>query len=288
MEGLETRDGRRLAYRRTGEGPVLVCHGGGPGFSSLYLGDLAGLGDELELVLLDPRGTGGSAKPSDPRAYAIEDYVSDLEELREHLGLERMQLFGHSHGGIVAIAYAARHPERVERLILASTLARFSPEQEAAMAAAVEAHADEPWYEDARAALEAEEAGDFETDEELAELTLREFPFYFARYGDVERAYVASAESATSRTRTRCASSTRSRCPRFDLRPELAQIAAPTLVITGEEDFITGPLSAAELSEGIAGAETVLIPGCGHFIFVEAPEAFRDSVLAFLGAGARA
>jgi pimeloyl-ACP methyl ester carboxylesterase len=48
MEGLETLDGRRLAYRRTGEGPVLVCHGGGPGFSSLYLGDLAGLGDELE------------------------------------------------------------------------------------------------------------------------------------------------------------------------------------------------------------------------------------------------
>ena len=75
--------------------------------------------------------------------------------------------------------------------------------------------------------------------------------------------------------------------PSFDLRPELAQIAAPTLVIAGEEDFITGPLSAAELSE-IAGAETVLIPGCGHFIFVEAPEAFRDSVLAFLGAGARA
>ena len=53
-------------------------------------------------------------------------------------------------------------------------------------------------------------------------------------------------------------------------------------------DFITGPLSAAELSEGITGAETVLLPGCGHFIFVEAPAAFREAVLAFLGAGARA
>ena len=76
--------------------------------------------------------------------------------------------------------------------------------------------------------------------------------------------------------------------PTFDLRPELPRIAAPTLVITGEVDFITGPLSAAELSEGITGAETVLLPGCGHFIFVEAPEAFRAAVLAFLGAGARA
>ena len=287
MEGLETRDGRRLAYRRTGEGPVLVCHGGGPGFSSLYLGDLAGLGDELELVLLDPRGTGGSAKPSDPRAYAIEDYVSDLEEFREHLGLERMQLFGHSHGGIVAIAYAARHPERVERLILASTLARFSPEQAAAMATAVEGHADEPWYEDARAALEAEEAGDFETDEELAELTFREFPFYFARYGDDERAYLETLRGDTPNADA-LRLFNQEQVPSFDLRPELAQIAAPTLVITGEEDFITGPLPAAELSNGIAGAESVLIPGCGHFIFVEAPEAFRDSVLAFLAAGARA
>jgi proline-specific peptidase len=287
MEGLETRDGRRLAYRRTGEGPVLVCHCGGPGFSSLYLGDLAGLGDELELVLLDPRGTGGSAKPSDPRAYAIEDYVSDLEGLREHLGLERMQLFGHSHGGIVAIAYAARHPEQVERLILANSLARFSPELEAAMAAAVESHADEPWYEDARAALEAEEAGEFETDEELAELTLREFPFYFARYGDDERAYLETLRGDTPNADA-LRLFNQEQVPSFDLRPELAQIAAPTLVITGEEDFITGPLSAAELSNGIAGAETVLIPGCGHFIFVEAPEAFRDSVLAFLRAGARA
>jgi proline iminopeptidase len=287
MEGLETRDGRRLAYRRTGEGPVLVCHGGGPGFSSLYLGDLAGLGGELELVLLDPRGTGRSAKPSDPRAYAIEDYVSDLEELREHLGLEGMQLFGHSHGGIVAMAYAARHSERVERLILASTLARFSPEQAAAMAAAVEAHADEPWYEDARAALEAEEAGEFKNDEELADLTLREFPFYFARYGDEERAYVATlGRDKPNADALRLFN--QEQVPTFDLRPELAQIAAPTLVIAGEEDFITGPHSSAELSEGIADAETVLIPGCGHFIFVEAPGPFSDAVLAFLGAGARA
>jgi proline iminopeptidase len=287
MEGLTTRDGRRLAYRREGEGPVLVCHGGGPGLSSLYLGDLAGLGGELELVLLDPRGTGGSTRPSDPRAYAIDDYVSDLEELREHLGLERMQLLGHSHGGIVAIAYAARHPERVERLILASTLARFSPEQEGAMAAAVEGHADEPWYEDARAALEAEEAGDFETDEELAELTLREFPFYFARYGDEERAYLDTLRGDTPNADA-LRLFNQEQVPTFDLRPELPRIAAPTLVITGEVDFITGPLSAAELSEGITGAETVLLPGCGHFIFVEAPGVFRDAVLAFLGAGARA
>jgi proline iminopeptidase len=287
MEALTTRDGRRLTYRCVGDGPMLVCHGGGPGFSSLYLADLGGLGRELELVLLDPRGTGGSTKPDDPRAYELDDYVADLEELRGHLGLERLQLLGHSHGGLVAIAYAARYPDQVERLILASTLARFSPEQEAAMAEAVERSAGEPWYEDARAALEAETAGDFESDEELAELSLREFPFYFARYGDEERAYLD-----TLRTEIPNAAALRlfnaEQVPVFDLRVELGRITAPTLVIAGEDDFITGPPSAAEIGEGIASARTVLLPNTGHFVFVEAPDVFRQAVLAFLGVEAHA
>jgi proline iminopeptidase len=287
MDGLTTSDGRRLAYRRTGEGPTLVCHGGGPGFSGLYLGDLAGLGGELELVLLDPRGTGESDRPADPRAYQIEDYVSDLEELRRHLGLERMHLLGHSHGGVVAMAYAARYPERVERLILASTLVRFSPEQKQAMEAAIDKRAGEPWYADARAALEAEEAGEFASDEELAELAIREFPFYFARYGDTERAYLDTLREETPNADA-LRLFNKELVETFDLRPQLPLISAPSLVITGQEDFITGPVSAAEIGEGIAGAETMLLPDTGHFIFIEAPEPFRDAVLSFLHAKARA
>ena len=183
MERFRTADGRRLSYHVEGTGPILVCHPGGPGFSARCFGDLAGLGESLTLVMLNPRGTGGSDRPADPRAYATEDYVADLEELRAHLGLEQMFLLGHSHGGVVAQAYTARHPECVERLVLASTLARFHAGQVEAMEAAMEARSSEPWYEDARAALEAEQAGEWESDEELAELVLREFPFYFASYG---------------------------------------------------------------------------------------------------------
>jgi proline-specific peptidase len=282
MEGLTTRDGRRLAYKRVGSGPTLVCHGGGPGFSSLYLGTLGGLDDRLELVLLDPRGTGDSDRPADPRAYAIGDYVDDVEELHRHLGLERIDLFGHSHGGIVAIAYAARHPDRVERLILASTLARWAPEQEAAMEQAVASHVDEPWYADAKAALDAEQAGDFETDEEMAELGLREFPFYFNRYGDEERAYVETLRGDTSNADT-LRYFNQEIFETFDLRPELEKITAPTLVITGAEDFITGPASAAEIEQGLSDVSKVIIPSCGHFLFVEAPEAFAVAVASFLG-----
>jgi proline-specific peptidase len=289
MDELTTADGRRLAYRRVGSGPTLVCHPGGPGFSSLYLGELGGLGAELELVVLDPRGTGGSERPPDPRTYAIDDYVSDLEELRTHLGLERMLLLGHSHGGIVAVAYAARHPERVERLVLASTAPRFSAAHLAAVEEAMEERAGEPWYADAREAIQAELEGDFADDDELMALSVRMMPFYFARYGDSERAWTQSlAGDRLNADATRLWEL--EIFEHFDLRPQLARIKAPTLVITGEKDFITGPSGVAELEQGLTRAEveTVILPGIGHLVFVEAPEAFRDAVLSFLRVGVEA
>ena len=101
-------DGRKLTYRRMGTGPVLACHPGGPGFSSSYFADLAGLWEQFTLVMLNPRGTGGSDRPADSRAYQIADYVSDVDELRRHLELDKMLLLGHSHGGVVAEDRAQR------------------------------------------------------------------------------------------------------------------------------------------------------------------------------------
>ena len=287
MERLTTADGRTLAYHRSGSGPTLVCHPGGPGFSSLYLGDLAGVDRELELVLLDPRGTGGSDPARDSGGYAIADYAADVEELRDHLGVERLLLLGHSHGGVVATEYAASHPDRVERLILASTLSRHGPEQEAAMQQAVEARQGEPWYDDAVAALETEAQGSFADGRELMELCRRMMPLYYADYGEREQRHVASLVDDSL-----CVDATRlwekEIWEHFDMRPLLPSLTMPTLVITGEQDFITGPACAAELAEGIPTAKTIVLPGAGHMIHVEAPERFREAVLSFLGVGARA
>jgi proline iminopeptidase len=281
-ESFTTADGRLLSYERDGEGPLLVCHPGGPGFSSRYFGDLAGLSVSFTLVKLNPRGTEGSGRPRDPRAYETSDYVSDLEELRAHLGLERLDLLGHSHGGVVAMAYAAEHPARVRRLVLMSTLPRFQAEQVGAMEEAMLARAGEAWYEDARAALEAEQAGEFGSDEELGELALREFPFYFANYGDAERAYLETLNDETPNGDA-LRLFNEEIVPAFDLRPELGNITAQTLVITGEDDFITGPVCAAEIAAALPGVEFVLIPTCGHFLFVEARERCREEVTRFVG-----
>jgi pimeloyl-ACP methyl ester carboxylesterase len=287
MESFATSDGRALTYRREGSGPVVVCHPGGPGFSSLYFGDLAGLGERFTLVLLDPRGTGSSSRPFDPLAYGVDDYVQDVDELRQHLGVERLLLLGHSHGGVVAQAYAAAYPMRVERLVLASTLARFQEEQVDAMADAMEERKEEPWFEDAVAALEEEQAGAWASDEELGAITFREFPLYFARYGEREAAYLSTIQDDVPNGDA-LRLFNREIFTAFDLRPALSRVSAPTLVITGEEDFITGPVCAREIAAELPDAQLVLLPNCGHFIFVEARERFAAEVGAFLSGGAPA
>jgi proline iminopeptidase len=280
VESFRTADSRTLSYRCEGTGPVLVCHPGGPGYSSRYFEDLTGLGAHFTLVLINPRGTEGSDRPDDPRAYRNEDYVSDLEELREHLGLERILLLGHSHGGVVAAAYAAAYPERVEKLVLASTLARFGPEQDQAMKDGMEARSGEPWYEDARDALEREEAGDFADEEELRELVAREFPFYFAYYDEDEAEYVQRlAEERPNPDALKLFNTEILKT--FDLRPGLPRITAPTLVITGDLDFITGPVCAADFA-AIPGQRTVIVEDCGHFILFEMRDRFREEVAGFL------
>jgi proline-specific peptidase len=277
-ESFRTHDGRMLTYRREGAGPVLVCHPGGPGFSSLYLSDLAGLGNAFTLVLLDPRGTGGSSAPGDARAYTTDDYVADVEELRLHLGVEALNLLGHSHGGVVAMAYAAQHPTSVRRLVAADTLVRLQREE---MEEIMSRHRNEPWYDDARLALEQEDAGDYTNEDELREITRRFFPIYFAHFEEREKTYLDECVTP-ERPNPDALKLFNDGIEEWDMRPELAAIDAPTLVITGTDDFICGPACAADIATGIAGSKQVLIEDCGHFTFVEQPERFREEVAQFL------
>jgi len=280
---LTTPDGRQLGYRQIGNGPALVCHPGGPGFSSLYFADLAGLWERFTLILLNPRGTADSDRPSDKRAYQIDDYVDDVEALRDHLGEERLMLLGHSHGGVVAQAYAAKHPGRVRKLVLASTLARFAPEQEAAMREGMEKRSNEPWYADAVAALEAEQAGEFNSDAEMADLVFKELPLYFARFGAMEAGYLDTLKTEIPNGDT-LKLFNEEIFNKFDVRPDHPKIKAPTLVITGADDFICGPLCADEIAAGIGGAQKVIVGDAGHMIFVEQPIEFHREVADFLEA----
>jgi pimeloyl-ACP methyl ester carboxylesterase len=280
-ESFRSADGLTLQYHRLGDGPLLVCHPGGPGFSSGYFaGDLGGLDELFTLILLDPRGTAESERPANAEAYSTDEYAADVEALRVALDVEQLNLLGHSHGGVVAAAYAAEHPALVRRLVLANSLARLHPEEMERLKAT---HADEPWYEDSQQALEQELAGEFESPEELRDLAVREFAFYFAHYDDGARAFIQEhVASELPNTDALKWFNERIDADQFDLRPSLPRIQASTLIITGEADFICGPACASDFAEGITGAEKLVVTDCGHFTYYEQPGRWREALRRFV------
>lgn len=266
-------------YGVGGSGPVMLAHPGGPGTSAEYLGDLARLDEAATIVWLDPRGTGGSSQPADPMAYGLDDYVADVEALRAALGLERMILLGFSHGGMVAQRYAAQHADRLDGLILLGTAALRDEATIERVSAAVERRAGEPWYAEVRPLLDADELPG-ETDEEAGRSMLAMMPMYFHRWDAVAQGFVGSL--AGSRYHRRTFASWNLEAPAIDLRPELARITAPTLVVVGEDDFVCDVTSARLMADAIRGSRLAIIPEAGHFPWVEQPAAFRAAVDPFL------
>jgi len=287
MPSLPTADGRTLAWREVGSGPVLLCHPGGPGSSAAYFGELPELAAQRTLVLLDPRGTGGSDRPADPAGYELEQYADDVEDVREHLGLARMDLLGHSHGGFVAMAWGGAHPERVGRLVLASTVPRFTDDIRGLQMKRVGAHHGKPYFEDAMAALQAHQRGEYRDDEELGELRRRESRL-FAPVG-VDPGDAAAIGEALGRAGTN-ADALRHFNHRIaatmDLRPQLARIEAPTLVVGGAGDVFSPGLQ--EVADALPNATLAVLPGLDHFPFLEGPEhraQWAGVVLEFLRQG---
>jgi pimeloyl-ACP methyl ester carboxylesterase len=279
-------DGGALSYSILGDESAprtLVCQPGGPGMSAAYFGDMAGLGSgSLRVVLLEPRGAGTSSPPADG-SYELEDYAADLDALRAHLGVERMDLLGHSHGGFVALVYAVEYPQRLGRLVLACTAAHFGAELGAEVQAAYARHSDEPWYEDALDAKARRQGWDFETSEEAAALYAREIRLWFGDGGAAADPFLDAFRS--QRPQLDAVHYFNDRLARgYDMRPRLHEITAPTLILNGALDFFGPQISASDLA-AIPGSRVVMLPDVGHWPFFETPERFRAEIEAFLAPG---
>lgn len=126
--GTEAVADVELHYQRLGEGPPLVLVHGGPGIGHHYLRDgmdsLAEAG--FELIYYDQRGSGGTPI-GDPDRVTFAGGIEDLDRLRRELGLKELNLVGHSFGAVLALLYAAEHPERTHSLLLCNTAPPFEP-----------------------------------------------------------------------------------------------------------------------------------------------------------------
>lgn len=121
VNGAFTAGGDRLAYQSFGHGPILIILAGGPGMDPAYMAPVAQAAAQagFRAILLSQRGVGESyVAAQSPGRLSPRGSAEDIEDLRLALGADKIAILGHSFGGAVAQAYAAAHPERVERLVL--------------------------------------------------------------------------------------------------------------------------------------------------------------------------
>ncbi|MFE8012044.1 alpha/beta fold hydrolase [Streptomyces antibioticus] len=267
-------DGTRLAHRVIGVGEPLVCVPGGP-TDSVYLGDLGGLSAHRRLIVPDLRGTGRSAEPEDVTSYRCDRLVDDIEALRVRLGLSRIDLLGHSAGANIVTQYAARHPERVARLVLVTPGTRavgIAVTGEERRAAA-RLRADEPWFPEAFAALEAITAGRGGDWEAVA-------PFFYGRWDAAARSHHAASRPSNEEA-VAVFGSEGAFTPRAT-RAALAAVAAPVLLLAGEFDLNSPPRAVTQCAALFPEATYAVRPGAGHYPWLDDAEGFVAAVVTFL------
>ena len=268
-------NGTSLYYEVVGSGnPLLIMHGG-LGFDHTYFRPwIDSLAEGSKLIFYDHRGNGRSdrSKPLDDVYHST--WADDANALREHLGIEKMVLMGHSYGGVLALHYALQYPETLSGLILANTYPawnykdtvlekareRGTPEQVAAV--------ENRFFERVKDDADLEElaglignmyfhdpsnpiAGDFGSDVQFsADGYNRGFVDIHAQHNVISK---------------------------------LSKITVPTLILCGSDDWITPyePGSAILHSE-IPNSKLIMFEKSGHCIFAEEQDKFLNVVQGFM------
>ena len=249
-----------IAYDDRGQGPATVLLHPFPLSRTTWAGIADALAAHRRVIAVDARGFGETPFTG---PFAIADLADDLAALLDRLDFARATVLGMSMGGYAALAFAARHRERLSALVLADTRAAAdSADTRAARAAA------------------------------LAMIASAGPAAYLA--ASLPRLLSPGAPPAliahvTSRAETRAASlraGIEALRDRPDRSGELGAIACPTLVVCGVADQVTPAAEMKQIADAIAGARFVPIAEAGHLSHVEAPGAFLHAVTSFLDATA--
>ena len=277
---------RVLSYLRYGAGPPVICIPGGPGFDPVaYYATLDLPGHEL--VVLAPRGTGASTPPSTPDGYRMAGYVDDLEALRDHLGGDPLTLYGHSHGGSAALAYAITHPHCVDRIVIDGAPTRMDAAFDNEVADA--RHRFARAFADGERRLQESDAAGAElpradSDERRRELLRAMLTRHVARLGPAQMAFLDGICAAPLNWQAAGVMFAEMR-DGLDLLAPAATVEVPALVIAAQHDVVIPPASSRRLAAKLPAGSFVEVADAGHFEDVEAPRAFVAAVTSFLHEG---
>ena len=268
-------NGNRLNVEVLGEGErTIIAHHGAPGLGSLAepRASFGRLSDAYRVVVFDARGSGAS---DDAEPYTHQQWVADLEGVRNWIGAERIAVAGGSYGGFIAMEYAARHPDRVGAVLLRDTSADNGNQELAVRNAAASSR-----VRIDQAKLDRIMSGTVRDDEDLRDCWREILPLYDHDYDPAKVEQRAAATPYHYRTHNYAFAHNQ---PNYDIKHLLPSITAPTLVTVGRHDWIT-PVSCSEtIAELIPNAELRVFEQSGHSPQVEEAELWEATVREFLG-----
>jgi proline iminopeptidase len=290
-EGFVDANGVLIYYVEMGKGDPLVIVHGGPGASHDYfLPWLLPLARHNRVIFVDERGSGKSEKLDDPHGYTVENMVEDVEAVRRGLQLGKINLLGHSFGGVLAQAYALKYQQHLSHLVLCSTFSstkalndvfvrmkeKMSPElRERIDKLEKTLYGNGKDYEKNR----------YTNDYMIAAWGEGYFPYLYQNRPDANFDPVGNGVMSWDLYREMWGSHGEfvidGNLASVEYTERLATIKVPTLITVGDHDE-SDPALAEAMHSKIAGSKLVVLPKSGHMTFVDQTATFNRAVDGFL------
>jgi proline-specific peptidase len=276
---FEGADGARLFYEKVGAGAdtLVLVHGTPSNMYSLAR-DFDDLAKELTLIFFDQRGGGRSEPLLEPDALSWQMHIRDIEALRVHFGLERMNLLGISWGSALVALYAAEYPQRIDRLVLVPMRARKNP--------GVPEGAREPpvTLGDEISAQISELRSRWETAEDPVAVCEKYWsiltPLLFYKPQQMRGSFCDEPADVLRHT-WKVNNARINSLGDFDLRPMLAKVNCPTLVMKGTYTTMYREWTE-EWAKALTNSRLLWIEDAGTFPWLDRPTQVLSAISAFL------
>ncbi|MFC5728076.1 MULTISPECIES: alpha/beta fold hydrolase [Nocardioides] len=261
-----------------GKGTPLVVVHGGPGLGGRYMRDLDRWADAFQLVYYSQRGS-GRTPVGDPAKVSFAGAIDDLNGLSAALGIDHVNLVGHSVGAILAAMYAGTHPESTASVVLLNTAPPLHPGLQQTFGRRL-ASRRTPEDDTAKKAIEASPQFEARDPKTMERHTLNTYiPFFRNRasIGSLTLGFTEITAANVLAAPKRMFGSLGA----LDPMQTFARIQCPTLVVHSELDPVPVEWAHA-LVDTIPGADYILLEGASHFAHIEDAQQLADAVLPWL------